>query len=167
MVIPPFFYPAEHRSDTESAEMKQPVSKAQRFMNIFTQRSPRSGATERAVDAAPEVVDEQEGKLQGDQSPQKASKDDQTLVYAELELKPAEISFVNKPPASNESTEYAEILYVQQGGAGGVTEGEATPTSAAAQPRNNAGEDNRPVIDGSAPVKASSKNEKAVASGGK
>uniref|UniRef100_A0A182JIQ4 Uncharacterized protein n=1 Tax=Anopheles atroparvus TaxID=41427 RepID=A0A182JIQ4_ANOAO len=153
-------------SDTESAEMKQPVSKAQRFVNLFSLRGQPRSASERPEDGAPELADEQDGKPT-EQSPSKAVKDDQTLVYAELELKPAEISFVNKPPASNESTEYAEILYVQQGGAAGAAEGETTPTTATSQARTNSGEDNRPVIDGSAPVKPSTKGDKAGGSVGK
>uniref|UniRef100_A0A182W9F6 Uncharacterized protein n=1 Tax=Anopheles minimus TaxID=112268 RepID=A0A182W9F6_9DIPT len=137
--------------------MKQPMTKTQRLKNIFAKRMQRGGASELPEEnITPElaVVDEQDAKLADGTKP---AKDDQTLVYAELELKPAggEISFVNKPTASNESTEYAEILYVQQqAGATGETAGSET----AAQPqqpqqpqqqqqRHHSSEDNRPVID--------------------
>lgn len=55
------------------------------------------------------------------------------IVYAELQLKPAENSYVAK---SAESTEYAEILYVQngEGGSGPVVVSEDSgerPTMAA------------------------------------
>uniref|UniRef100_A0A182M2U2 Uncharacterized protein n=1 Tax=Anopheles culicifacies TaxID=139723 RepID=A0A182M2U2_9DIPT len=128
------------------------MTKTQRLKNIFAKRMQRGGAGELPEETiTPDVaaVDEQDAK---------PAKDDQTLVYAELELKPAggEISFVNKPTtASNESTEYAEILYVQQQAAGatGETAGSETVATAQQQPqqpqqqRHHSSEDNRPVID--------------------
>ncbi|XP_053680822.1 fasciclin-3-like [Anopheles nili] len=149
-------------SDTESAEVKQPMTKTQRLKNIFARRVLRPAGSElpeETPEDATTAVDERDTKLAAD--PSKTAKDDQTLVYAELELKPAggEISFVNKPPPpTNESTEYAEILYVQQqagGGANAATTGTepAQPVAPMAmqQPRlqQHSGEDNRPVIDGS------------------
>uniref|UniRef100_A0A182QFR1 Uncharacterized protein n=1 Tax=Anopheles farauti TaxID=69004 RepID=A0A182QFR1_9DIPT len=133
--------------------MKQPMSKTQRLKNIFAKRMQRAGGA--GVNELPEesntpdvaavvaVVDEQDGKPA---DATKSGKDDQTLVYAELELKPAggEISFVNKPTAAaNESTEYAEILYVQQ--QAGTTGSETT--SQQPPQRHHSSEDNRPVID--------------------
>uniref|UniRef100_A0A182SDT3 Uncharacterized protein n=1 Tax=Anopheles maculatus TaxID=74869 RepID=A0A182SDT3_9DIPT len=129
------------------------MTKTQRLKNIFAkrmQRTPTNELPEEIITPDVVAVDEQDTKP--------SAKDDQTLVYAELELKPAgggEISFVNKPSPSvnNESTEYAEILYVQQqAGGGGATPGSDT-TPAQQQPaqpvqqRHHSSEDNRPVID--------------------
>uniref|UniRef100_A0A4Y0BI23 Ig-like domain-containing protein n=1 Tax=Anopheles funestus TaxID=62324 RepID=A0A4Y0BI23_ANOFN len=142
-------------SDTESAEVKQPMTKTQRLKNIFAKRMQRgttSELPEENITPDVAVVDEQDaGKLAD--SGTKPAKDDQTLVYAELELKPAggEISFVNKPATNNESTEYAEILYVQQ--QAGSTNGSETATQQQQQQqpqqhqRHHSSEDNRPVID--------------------
>uniref|UniRef100_A0A182Y233 Uncharacterized protein n=2 Tax=Anopheles stephensi TaxID=30069 RepID=A0A182Y233_ANOST len=126
------------------------MTKTQRLKNIFAkrmQRGPTSELPEENITPDVVAVDEQDTKP--------SAKDDQTLVYAELELKPAgagEISFVNKPPpnVSNESTEYAEILYVQQQ-AGGAAAGSETATVPQQQQqpaqRHHSSEDNRPVID--------------------
>uniref|UniRef100_A0A182P1T8 Uncharacterized protein n=1 Tax=Anopheles epiroticus TaxID=199890 RepID=A0A182P1T8_9DIPT len=160
--------------------MKQPMSKTQRLKNIFAKRMLRGGSGQPEENIAPTTtpdvaaVDEQDTKPT--QGSGKLAKDDQMLVYAELELKPAggEISFVNKPAASNEPTEYAEILYVQQ--QAGTTAG----SEAAQQPeqqqqpqqphqvqRHHSSEDNRPVIDVSL-QKPSTKSEGGkTASGGK
>ncbi|XP_053668202.1 fasciclin-3-like [Anopheles marshallii] len=143
-------------SDTESAEVKQPMTKTQRLKNIFAKRMQRGAASELPEEnITPDVavVDEQDAKPADGAT--KPVKDEQTLVYAELELKPAgggEISFVNKPAANNESTEYAEILYVQQqAGITGTAGGETMNTTAQQQPpqqqRHHSSEDNRPVID--------------------
>uniref|UniRef100_A0A182K8R1 Uncharacterized protein n=1 Tax=Anopheles christyi TaxID=43041 RepID=A0A182K8R1_9DIPT len=139
------------------------MTKTQRLKNIFAKRMQRGASElpEANVTSTPDVaaVDDLDTKLADGTG--KPAKDEQTLVYAELELKPAsgvgavggEISFVNKPAASNESTEYAEILYVQQ------QAGATTASEAAAQPqaqqqpqqqppaRHHSSEDNRPVID--------------------
>lgn len=70
-------------------------------------------------------------------SPNHQTDEPATLVYAELQLKPpAEHGYVSKPA---ESTEYAEILYVQnsEGKTGPVVVGEESgerPTASAVQP---------------------------------
>ncbi|XP_061513765.1 fasciclin-3 isoform X1 [Anopheles gambiae] len=170
-------------SDTESAEVKQPMTKTQRLKNIFAKRLQRGGGAgtnelPEEIVTTPDVaaVDEQDTKPSDGAG--KPTKDDQTLVYAELELKPAagEISFVNKPPAavSNESTEYAEIMYIQQQ-ANATAGSEATQQQQQQQQpqqqpqqRHHSSEDNRPVIDVSI-QKPSAKGDggKAPPAGGK
>uniref|UniRef100_A0A182NPX1 Uncharacterized protein n=1 Tax=Anopheles dirus TaxID=7168 RepID=A0A182NPX1_9DIPT len=150
------------------------MSKTQRLKNIFAKRMQRAGASELPeenntpdVAAVAAAVDEQDAKPVGSGKPEK---DDQTLVYAELELKPAggEISFVNKPAASNESTEYAEILYVQQqAGAAGTTGSETTTAQQPQQQRHHSSEDNRPVIDVSIQKPSAKSDGGKATSGGK
>ncbi|KXJ70096.1 hypothetical protein RP20_CCG024862 [Aedes albopictus] len=154
-------------SDTESAEVKQPITKTQRLKILFGRKRAELGDSmmtttatsaggEEIVDnelivspavasgggAADDVASEDYATVDPGapkRQPPAASKTDEpaTLVYAELQLKPpAEHGYVSKPA---ESTEYAEILYVQnsEGKTGPVVVGEESgerPAASAAQP---------------------------------
>nr|XP_029731670.1 fasciclin-3-like [Aedes albopictus] len=152
-------------SDTESAEVKQPITKTQRLKILFGRKRAELGDSmmtttatggEEIVDnelivspavasgggAADDVASEDYATVDPGapkRQPPTASKTDEpaTLVYAELQLKPpAEHGYVSKPA---ESTEYAEILYVQnsEGKTGPVVVGEESgerPTASAVQP---------------------------------
>ncbi|XP_039453695.1 fasciclin-3 isoform X1 [Culex pipiens pallens] len=137
-------------SDTESADLKQPITKTQRLKILFGRK--RAEATGEIADnelaGAPEdygVDPTVEGKRPATSTTTTTTttptKDEPTIVYAELELKPSEHSYVAKP----ESTEYAEILYVQKPGDSG-NDGARIPVVV------TGGSDATPATDGDRPA---------------
>ncbi|XP_053693731.1 fasciclin-3-like [Sabethes cyaneus] len=108
-------------SDTESADLKQPITKTQRLKILFGKKNVQTGSVKTAdskltTSAAPTAEFSEEHEVKDPDSENKTGEpavtkaDEPTLVYAELELKPVEHGYQTKP----ESTEYAEILYVQK-----------------------------------------------------
>ncbi|XP_058826591.1 fasciclin-3-like isoform X2 [Topomyia yanbarensis] len=137
-------------TDTESADLKQPITKTQRLKVLFGRKRAESLARgEEIVDnelptsaagggdddgANPEDHGTKDPGSEPKLRQSTASKTEEpSLVYAELELKPAEHNYLTKP----ESTEYAEILYVQKtdGGAGGGDNGPVVVNEASAAPK--------------------------------